>query len=243
MKCVGVLAALVAAAPESDAVYERLDALYRQRDDAKAIEEADRLIREQLKQRPDDYGLLWRASRHHVWTAETASNASRRKLDARLAWDFGDRARKVDSERVEGQVYAAAGVGVYGDAHGVMKAISEGVAGKLNERLDRAIALDPMFHRGLPLMMRARYLYMVPWPMRDLDESTKLLEKVLKSHPENLRARLYLADTLLADGEPKKAKEQIDAVLEGDERYDPPDARRVKAQAKESKKRIDEALD
>jgi hypothetical protein len=228
-----------AAIPE---IAAKLDELYSRRDDVKVQEETEKLLADSLKANPQAYPLVWRAARFHIWQAETAPNDSRKKQEAKIAWNFGDQAMKLSPAAPEGNYYAAAGVGIWGEANGVMKSISEGVDGKFNERLDKAIAIDPLVGRGGPYLARARYYYVVPWPMRDLPKSNEFLQKVLEKHPESLRAKLYLADNLLKDGEAKKAKELVDAVLAGDEAYDPPEARRVKSMAKKTKAAVDDAL-
>jgi hypothetical protein len=236
-----VLLALSAPAFADDAV-ARVDELYAKRDEPKAVEDADKLLTDALKVKPDDYGLLWRAARLHVWGANTAANDSRKKQEAKLAWDFGDRARKADPAKAEGHYWAAAGVGLFGEAHGIMKAISEGVAGKFCERVDKAIEIDPTIAHGGPWLARARYYYAVPWPMRDLKKSNELLGKVVEKYPNSLRAKLYLADNALKDADAKKAKEYLDQIFAGGDGDDPPDGRRVKADAKKTLEKVEEEL-
>jgi pimeloyl-ACP methyl ester carboxylesterase len=174
--------------------------------------------------------------------AETAAAEALKKTAAKRAWDFGDKARQLAPNAPEGHYYAAAGVGLFGQAMGVMTAISAGVDGKFNDRLDKAIQIDPAIEGGGPWLARGRYYYEVPFFMRDLKKSATFLGKALERHPENLRARWYMAQTLLKDGQARKAKAEIDFVLSGDESYDPPDARRVKALAAQTAQDIAAAL-
>src|SRR5439155_22503584 len=133
---------LVAAPALAQDAVAHLDELYLRRDDPKAYEEADKLLTSELKSKPDDYGLLWRAARLHVYAAISAGNDSRKKVEAKTAWDYGDKARKANPAGAEGHYWAAAGVGLFGEAYGVMKAITEGVDGKFRERVDKAIEID-----------------------------------------------------------------------------------------------------
>jgi cytochrome c-type biogenesis protein CcmH/NrfG len=225
-----------------DAVVAAMDALQRRRDDPEAQKQMEQVITDGLAQNPESYGVLWRAARFECWVAETTSADALKKTAAKRAWDFGDKARQVAPNAAEGHYYAAAGVGLFGQAMGVMTAVSEGVAGKFNDRIDRAIQIDPATEGGGPLLARGRYYYEVPFLMRDLKKSANFLGRALEKHPENLRARWYLAQTLLKDGKALKAKEEIDRVLAGDEGYDPPDARRVKGFAVQTQREIAEAL-
>ena len=109
----------------------------------------------------------------------------------------------------------------------MLKALTSGIEGKFLERLDKSIELDPKFNRSGPLL-KGRYHFTLPWPKRDSKKSKQWLEKALAQSPENLRVKYYLAATLLKDGKKKDAKKLIDEVMDGDESYDPAEARLVK---------------
>ena len=78
--------------------------------------------------------------------------------------------------------------------------LTQGLLGEFDGHLDRALELDPWQDAGGPQIARARLLYEVPWPKRDLERSAELLERVVAEHPENLRAWLFLAETQKALG-------------------------------------------
>ena len=228
----------LAAPPEELA---SLDALYVKRADDAAVKELDASLSKALEAAPQDYELLWRMARILQWQADGSPEKLKKTL-ARRTWDTADRARAAAPDRVEGQYYAALGIGSYSQAVGILKALGDGLEGKFNERLDAAIRIDSGYERGAPLMVKGRYHYELPWPKRDLKKSAELLQKVTAAHPANLRAWMYLADTLLAQDEPKKAQEAILKVSEGSTAYDPPEGRRVQQQAKAVRTRIEEKL-
>jgi len=237
-----VLVALpvVAATPEE---LSSLDALNKRRGDAAAVKEQEEALKKALEASPEDYELLWRKARLIQWQADGASgNPKLKKILGKQAWDVADRARQLAPARVEGHYFAAAGVGAYSQAVGIMKALGEGLESKFNERLDTAIKLDPQFERGAPLIAKGRYFFELPWPKRDLKKSAALYEKVLAAHPENLRAWTYLAETRLKDGDAKGAQEALLKALQGSTDYDPPEALRSQAEAKKLKVSIDEEL-
>jgi len=126
---------------------------------------------------------------------------------------------------------------------GILTALGEGLEGKYNERLDTAIKLDSQYDRGAPLLIKGRYHYELPWPKRDLSESAKLYEKAIAKFPGNLRAYLYLAETLLADDKAQKAKEAILKVKQGSIAYDPPEGHRVQERAKAVEAKIMKELE
>jgi tetratricopeptide (TPR) repeat protein len=237
--CLVVALPAPAATPE---LLTSLDALFTRRSEAAVLKELDETLRKELKAAPEDYELLWRHASLILWNADVAPD-KQKKILGKQAWDICDRAVKLEPGRVECQYYGAVGIGVYSQAVGIMKALSDGLESKFNERLDAAIKIDPTFDRGAPWMAKGRYHYELPWPKRDLAESKKLYEKVIAKFPENLRVHLYLAETLLKDGKAKEAREMILKVKQGSVAYDPPEGRRVQELAKKVEAEIAEELE
>ena len=106
----------------------------------------------------------------------------------------------------------------------------------------RSIKNNETFDRFGGHTAKGRYHWELPWPKRDLKKSKEELQKSIDKHPEHLRNYLFLAETLLKDGDAKAAKVQVDKVLNGDAAYDPPESRRVKGWAKDVAAQIDKEL-
>ncbi|MFY0578810.1 tetratricopeptide repeat protein [Cystobacter fuscus] len=230
----------LAATPEE---LSAMDALYAKRADGAVVKQLGETLNKALQAAPEDFELLWRSARLLQWQADGAADSKVKKSFGKQAWEMGDRARKAAPGRVEGHYFSAAGIGSYSQAVGILTALGEGLEGKYNERLDTAIKLDPQYDFGAPLLIKGRYYYELPWPKRDLKKSAALYQKVLAAHPGNLRAWMFLADTLLAQGEEKQAHEAILKVFQGSVAYDPAEGQRVQAQAKEVRARIEEKLE
>ncbi|WP_224245191.1 tetratricopeptide repeat protein [Hyalangium gracile] len=228
-----------AAAPE---LLASLDALLVKRGEPAALKELEESLKKELQAAPEDYELLWRSARLLVWQADGAGEKLKKVL-GKQAWDACEKGVKLAPQRVECQYYAAAGIGVYSQAVGIMRALKDGLEGKFNERLDAAIQIDPGFESGGPWLAKGRYHYELPWPKRDLAESAKLYEKVIAKYPGNLRAYYYLAETLLADDKAQKAQEAIQKVKQGSIAYDPPEGRRVQEWAKSVEAKIAKELE
>lgn len=228
-------------APTEADLAAKVDELYKRRDDSAAISEMEKLLSEGLKAKPDDYGLLWRMSRLRYWQADGTSGDKKKSL-GKEGWDYGERAVKAKPSGAEGQYFSGISIGAYSQGAGILKALSEGLEGKFNERIDYAIKTAPDLDRGGPLIAKGRYYYELPWPKRSLGKSAELLKKVIEKHPENLRARLYLAETQLKDGDAKTAKETLAPVLSGSVAYDPPEGKRIQARAKDVERAIEEEL-
>lgn len=240
--CAALLLPLLAWAAGPDETAKQLDALYAHRDDPAQLKQLEKATDEALKAYPNDYGILWRASRLKYWLADGSSDEKLRSKYGKESWDLGERAVKANPQGIEGNYYSAIGLGTYSQGVGILSALSQGLEGKFNERLDAAIAKDPGYDHAGPLIAKGRYYYELPWPKRDLKKSTQTLQRAINTEPRALRAYLYLAQTQLKDGKPKEASATLQKVFDGSESYDPPEARRIKAMAKPVKAQIDEEL-
>lgn len=245
---VPVVASVDAAAAAADAgvgvseVAQKLDALYAQRHVPESYKELQAAIADALKSHPTDYDVLWRAARLKYWQADGASNNDAKRQYGKEGWALAERAVKQKPDGLEGHYYAAINIGSYSQAVGILKALGEGLEGKFNDHLDRAIRADPGYDNAGPLIAKGRYYFELPWPKRDLRKSAAFLQRAIKQQPLALRAYLYLAETQLRDGDEKKAKDSIDKVFAGSEAYDIAEARRVKQMAKPVKSKIEEEL-
>ncbi len=233
LTCAGTVGLLLSFAAQADA--QRLDALHMRRDEEPARKEALRLADEVIAKSATDFEQLWRAARVYCWESDLAERAGITqvaKQRAQQCWSVGDAAALLAPTRAEGFLWAAQGVGLWAHANGVVASIVEGVEGKFHTRLDAALRLDPSLDRGSAWVLRGAFFYEVPWPKRDLNRARTLLSTALERFPENLRARLYLARIDAEGGKKKQALASLEQIEAADEDYDPPTARRVKAEAK-----------
>jgi tetratricopeptide (TPR) repeat protein len=223
--------ALASAPAASPSLPEQLDRQHQQRDDPQMFEELLRRTAESLEGPSDSFDTLWRAARTHCAVSERATEKNRRMAEAETCWKLGDRAAAAAPGRAEGYYWGAVGVGLWAQSAGVLRAIREGVVGKLNERLDRAIAIDPAVNHGAAMLIKGRFLQEAPWPFRDLKRAGELYRRALERNPENLRARLFYADGLSERGERATAREHLERILRSDIGYDPRDGRAAQREA------------
>jgi hypothetical protein len=230
-----------AAGPSPAEAAARADTLHARRDDPAVEKEIDTLLRSALQAAPEDYGLLWRMARLRHWQADGVKGEPMAKL-GRESWEWGDKAVKVNPAGVEGHYYAGIGLGAYSQGAGILRALTEGLEGKFNARVDKALQLNASFDRGGPLLTKGRYHFELPWPKRDYGKSTVLLRQVLEKFPGRIRGGVYLAETLLADGKAAEAKQVLDAALAQPPSGDPPEDRRALAWGKALQPKIQAAL-
>jgi hypothetical protein len=194
----------------------RMDALWAQRDKGDRLQELVSLGTTAAANDPDNYDVQWRLARAYFWVAFTQSNRVVKKAVAAQAMEWADRARTQQPQRVEGHYLYAISVGAYADTIGIMQAIVDGVAGKVESAAERAYEIDRDYYHGAPGTVLGRYYFLLPWPKRDLERSRHYLEEVTTRHPESLIARYYLADTYVELGERARAREQLTFILAND---------------------------
>lgn len=231
-------------AQDAAEVTARMDALYAQRHDAQKLKELTQLTEGALTAHPEDFGVLWRASRHFYWLCDgTPSGAEKQKRGhGERSAQLGQKALEKAPSRVEGHYFAAIGLGCYSQAVGVVTALRQGVEGRFNRWLDKAISIEAGYDNGGPLIAKGRYFFELPWPKRDLGKSREFLQRAVQTKPHAARAHLYLAETQLKDGDAKAAMVSVERALAADEAYDPAEARRSKAWARSLKSQIEEEL-
>src|SRR5205807_5042991 len=112
---------------------------------------------------------------------------------------------------------------------GILTALAQGLEGKFRDRLLAALRIDKDYLDGAPQVVWGRYFFKLPWPKRDVGESIKVLSEAVRTHPNNWRAKIYLADSLMDDGRGVEGRKLIQEVLDakgsGD---DPPEEKRLK---------------
>jgi len=222
---------------QADDPVQRLDALFDARGDAGLDPEHDKVLSEALTAQPDSFELLIRGARWKIWKADGETRQKVKSALGKEAWEMADKARKLRPDSALAHYYAAASVGLYAQGIGILNALGEGIEGKFNERLDRALALDPTVDNGGPWMAKGRYHYELPWPLRDLNKSRALLEKAVARFPQNTRAHLYLAETLHKDGKKAEARTELAKALTH-KGVDAAEAQRVRGMAKKVEKEL-----
>jgi tetratricopeptide (TPR) repeat protein len=210
------------------ALLAELDAAYARRDAPGEMDGMARMLEDAEKRWPGDYEVHWRIARHHFWLADDPTLDKREKSRlGRIAWEYGDRAAAVNPDRVEGWHFAAAGVGNHALGMGVLAALRQGIEGSFRERLSRAEQLDPGFQDGAIPTAWGRFWYELPWPKYSARRSRAALEEALRQNPDNVRARVYLAELNLKEGDRARAREELEnALTKPPGRYDAPEERR-----------------
>jgi hypothetical protein len=211
----------------------RADMLYTTRDLPASQKELGKLLRDELAKDSDNFEANWRFSQLLAFQANGMPDGSEIKAaTGKAAWEYGDKAVATKGDDVRGQYWAAVGIGLYSEGVGILTALSQGLEGKFRSRTQAAIRLDKDYLEGGPEMLWGRFFYKLPWPKKDVDQSVRILSEVVKNHPTNLRAKVFLADSLADSGHKDEANKLLQEVATAPLR-DPPDDRRNKEWAKQ----------
>lgn len=223
--------------PTAESWTQRFDRLWAERDDPKVLEEVIQLTKAQLDQRPKDFETNWRMAAVFLWQADGMADGSPAKADyGKRGWELAEKAVAVKSKDVHGQYHAAVGIGLYSEGVGILNALREGLEGKFRSHVQEALSLDRHYLNGAPQVLWGRFFFKLPWPKRDVDESIKVLRVCVKEHPSNLRAKLYLVDSLFQNNLKAEAGKYIQDIALAPLGTDRPEDRRIKHRTEEWKK-------
>jgi hypothetical protein len=213
---------------------QRFDRLWPQRDQKKVFDELYDLAKARQVKDPKDFEANWRLAAVLVWQADGLPDGGSAKASSgKHGWDYADKAIEVRPNDARAQYYAATGIGLYSEGVGILTALGEGLEGKFKSHAQAALKLDKNYLDGAPQVLWGRYFFKLPWPKRDVGESIKILQACVQEHPTNLRAKLYLAESLLNEGKKAEAKKLIEEITTGSLGTDAAEGHRIKARAAE----------
>jgi tetratricopeptide (TPR) repeat protein len=219
--------------PSLPAALAQLDDLHRRRDEPAIWVEEQRAVQALLARAPNDFRVLWRSARFYFWASDDPGTPrDQRSRWGKDGWELAERAISVNPNDAAGYYWAALCMGNYVLGLGAMKALSQGIEGKFRDRLGRAQALNAGYERGGIEIAWGRFYDKLPWPKRDRKKAQEHLRRALEIDPAGLRARVYLAISLMDSGSPQEAKRLLDEVGAAPlGRYDVAEERRAKALA------------
>lgn len=195
-------------------------------------------LRQAAKEHPDSWDVRWRLARAAFWFSEglPADAKEERRATTEEGWRAGEKARELKPDAPEGAYFMSLCIGEYSHTVGLLTALKQGLEAKFRDPLLAVARKSPNVDHGGVWNALGRYKFELPWPKRDLDESVRYLRKGLEVNPDNLRARVYLAESLEKRGkgndveEARKLLEQVAQAPVG--RYDAAEERRAKSLAK-----------
>jgi len=210
---------------------EHFDELWKTRDQPGVEKELEQVVQQHLAAEPRSFEANWRLAALYNWLADAKEGDEKAAL-GKKAWDAADRAINANANDVHGQYNAAVGIGLYSEGVGIITALSQGLEGKFRDRILNALRLDKDYLDGAPQVVWGRYFFKLPWPKRDVDQALKVLTEAVRTHPHNLRAKVYLADCYADADKAEEGMKLVRQVLDAPPGDDPPEERRMKKKAR-----------
>jgi tetratricopeptide (TPR) repeat protein len=223
---------------------QKVEELWKRRDDPAVMVEAKQILDEGLGRAPDDYGLLWRAAAWHFWKSDEPGLRGEEKARlGKAGWDLAERAVARNPNDAAGHLWAALTMGNYALGLGIVRAIAQGIEGKFRHHIEEAVRLDPRYGKGAIQNAWGGYYLNLPWPKRDLKKAAEWFDKALAVNPYNLRTRVLRAQLELREDRPAEAKRLLDEVLAATPgKYDPPEEKRAKVLAANAMRKVVDAM-
>lgn len=234
------LAFLASGPPTLDEALEEADRAYAARGAKSQAVLAEGLLEKAAQTHGEQPEVLWRRARLLVWFGEQTSDAATKAASGLKAWELGSRAAVLAPTRVEGHYYAALGIGQYAIGVGPLRAMAAGVEGKFRTALAAAERLDPDFDdAGIPTTW-GRYYSRLPWPKYDPTAARRHLKHALTLSPARQRARWYLAELLVREGDARSAQTLLAEILAGPVGADPSEDTFIQARAQQTLRQLRE---
>jgi tetratricopeptide (TPR) repeat protein len=207
------------------------DALYRDRETLASATRAAQMWAERLAADASDFESAWKLARARYWlgTNGLPQGERRRALEQGVA--AGRAAAAIEPERPGGHFWMAANMGALAESFGLRQGIR--YRKPIRESLEKVLALDPAFLKGSADRALGRWYLKVPALFGGSNtKSEEHLRRALSYDQDSIITRVFLAETLEAQGKRDEARRELRAAL--DAPLDPdwaPEDRRHRRQA------------
>lgn len=200
---------------DASALMQEADALFAAEKEAEKVTAAIELYAKVAASGTANYEANWKLARAYYslgnrlpWADETGGDEAGedRKRFSQQGMAYARRALEENPAGLEGHYYYAICLSQYSIAVGGFKALAQGKVQEYKEHMDKVATLNRHYDTAGPLKGLGRYFYYIPWPMKDLKKSIAYLEEAVSYAPENMRARVYLAESYLEAGKKDLAR-------------------------------------
>jgi len=220
----GLLFLLSPFASMADKTLTEADRLF-EKGDMQSIRESIPFYLKALEANEDAYEANWKCARAH---AEYANKAFQQGLDGwkgicerhgKEGMKYGEKATRLTPDRIEGNYYYGLCVKSYADAVSVLTGLAESLKGSTQKAFETAYKLDKMYKNGGPIKALGRFWFVLPWPLKDIEDSLKYFEEHHKYFPEDSEGQVWYAEALIDDGRKAQARKLLEKASDGDDAY------------------------
>ncbi|MFT5310156.1 MAG: tetratricopeptide (TPR) repeat protein [Bacteroidia bacterium] len=157
--------------------------------------------------------------RSYIWKARfTQEDKGDKRKTFKLAKELGDKLIPKYPESRELRFEYLSAMGQWGDVMGVLRAIKEGVVGKVRSQMEALIALDPEFRKAVGIRALAVLNLRVPkipfimsWP--DKKKALTMTKEVVEKYPNDIGNNFYHAEALVKNDRDQEAISYLNKAL------------------------------
>ncbi len=168
--------------------------------------EGVQLLRAAHKQAPQRLETIAGLCRSYFVRYWWSDDAARQGKLARKGLRWARRLARRWPQKAEGHYWVSVMTGLVARVATIAEALEQGMAEKIERSALRAMKRDPTLYGGGPPRLLGRYYFEVPWPLRRVEKSRRLLEHAYRINPADATGQLYLGEVLAEVGESDRAR-------------------------------------
>ena len=184
----------------------------------KAIKKYEQL----LKNSPDNLDLLVKISDAYITIIDIKTDAMIEEKDehkpllaeyGKIAYDYAQKAMKINSRRREVVAVALVAYGYYSSSFGIVKAIFKGAAGRYKDLAKRLIEIDDTYDGALGYRSLGKLYEVAPWPVGSSRKALKYFKLAVDTDPASLYSHYYLGLMYFNKDKFDMAKKEFEIVV------------------------------
>ena len=188
------------------------DALYRQRENLAAAQQAEAIWAARLARDAKDFDSAWKLARARYWLGGHAEDKARKGyLEAGVT--AGRAAVAAQPDKPDGHFWMAANMGALAESFGLRQGLK--YRGDIKDQLETVLRLDPAYLQGSADRALGRWYFKVPGMFGGSDrKSEEHLRQSLTYNPNSHSSLYFLAETLIELKRKPEAKTILQRLLD-----------------------------
>jgi tetratricopeptide (TPR) repeat protein len=158
------------------------------------------LLLQTYKQAPIRFDTLLGATRACNQLAGDTKDKNEMKRWGKEGWFYAKQIIKQWPQKAEGYFWSSINIGQYARGGGVWVAMTQGLAGKIEQMALESIKRDRKLYKGGAQRILGRFYFSLPWPMKKIDKSIAYLREALQLSPHDPTGIRFLAEALWDKG-------------------------------------------
>lgn len=210
------------------------DALYAQREQIAAAQQAEGIWAARLARDPKDFESAWKLARARYWLGgHAAAHARKTYLEAGIA--AARAAIALAPGKPDGHFWIAANMGALAESFGLRQGLK--YRGDIKDALETVLRLDPAYQHGSADRALGRWYYKVPGLFGGSDKKSEAHLRTSLTYDSNSAASLFfLAETLIELGKKDEARATLQKLIDAPVNPEwAPEDREFKAKAQQMK--------